>query len=88
MLAHALVALAVIDEPAPDLDLDDMTDPTRLIPISIHEIRYLIAAVVLTATPTRRALLEQLLNWSHRRRQHQTRARAAHYRKRPATATC
>jgi len=88
MISHALTDLAIHDNQPHPTDPSHMTDPHRLIPISMNEARYLIAALILEARPAGRAVLEQVLAWSHWRRRHQAQAQAAHYRRNLAIADC
>jgi hypothetical protein len=71
MLAHAiLTAIAVAaatNDPADDL-----------IPLTVNEIRHLLAKLVLTTIRT----ATYWLTWSHWRRRHQASAKTSHYRRR------
>lgn len=89
MIAFALTGLAVRDEqPTTEPTLHDLAYPIGPIAVTVNEARHLIAAIVLTAQATGRALIDHLHAWSNWRRHHQAHARAAHYRRRLAIAIC
>ena len=89
MVAFALTVLAIRDDqPQPAVTPHDLTHPTGPIAVTINEARHLIATIILAAQPAGRALIDHLLSWSAWRRDHQTHARAAHYRQRLSIATC
>jgi SRSO17 transposase len=89
MVTFALTVLAIRDDqPPPATTPHDLAHPAGPIAVTINEARHLIAAIVLAARPIGRALIDHLLSWSAWRRDHQTHARAAHYRRRTAIAIC
>lgn len=73
MLAHALLAVIAAHEH----EQRDQTD-SRLIPLSVNEIRHLFAKLVIKPIQT----MSHWLHWSTWRRQHQARARTSHYTRR------
>jgi hypothetical protein len=75
MLAHALLAALA------GATRTHQSSPAGLIPLTCNEITRLINRLI--ANPRRS--LTSVLRWSHWRRRHQHRARASHYRRRPAT---
>jgi SRSO17 transposase len=75
MLAHALLAAMAATTRA------RQPTPTGLIPLTCNEIARLFNRLI--TNPIRS--LTSVLQWSHWRRRHQHRARASHYRRRPAT---
>lgn len=72
MLAHAFLAVATA------IERDTTPTPTGLITLTVNEFRRLFDALLLTTSHT----VTTLLAWSRWRRQHQYRARQAHYRRR------
>ncbi|MEV4117099.1 hypothetical protein [Nonomuraea sp. NPDC049695] len=69
MLALALLAAIAAAQP---------TSTTDRIPLTLPEIRQLLAAIVLTTTHT----ITAVLRWSDWRRRHQAGARHCHYQRR------
>ena len=89
MISFALTVLAIRDEqPEPDPNRHDLTNHSGPIAVTVNEARYLIAAIILATKASGRQLLNHLRHWSTWRRLHQDQARAAHYRRRLATAPC
>jgi hypothetical protein len=87
MVAFALTVLAIRDDqPEPATTPHDLTHHSGPIAVTVNEARYLIAAIILAAQATGRALIDHLLHWSNWRRNHQAHARSAHYRRRLAIA--
>jgi SRSO17 transposase len=75
MLAHAILTVIAAHErahPPPD----DKADP--LVPLSINEIRRLLARLVINTVHT----VDHWLDWSTWRRRHQARAKTSHYKRR------
>src|SRR4029077_11000087 len=72
MLAHAFLAVATATE------RHSRPTPTGLIMLTVNEFRRLFDALLLTTRYT----ITSLLAWSRWRRQHQSRARLSHYRRR------
>jgi SRSO17 transposase len=73
MLAHAILTVIAARERA-----QHPPEDKQLIPLSINEIRRLLAKLVINAVHT----LDHWLGWSRWRRQHQARAKTSHYRRR------
>jgi SRSO17 transposase len=73
MLAHAILAVVAARERA-----QHPTEDKQLIPLSVNEIRRLLAKLVINAVHT----IDHWLGWSRWRRQHQARAKTSHYRRR------
>ena len=89
MISFALTVLAIRDEqPETDIASDNPIHHSGLTAVTVNEARYLIAAIILATKATGRHLLNHLRRWSTWRRVHQNHARAAHYRRRLATAPC
>jgi SRSO17 transposase len=89
MISFALTVLAIRDDQGElDLTLRDLTIHSGPIAVTVNEARYLIGAIILATKATGRQLLNHLRHWSTWRRTHQDHARAAHYRRRLATASC
>jgi hypothetical protein len=88
MIALAMTVAATTDhQPEPAATPSQLTDPHRLDPPTVNEIRRMIAAIVLAARHTGRAWINHLECWSHWRQRHHATARAAHYRTRLAIGT-
>lgn len=89
MIALAMTVTATAtDQPEPAATAHELTDPHRLDPPTVNEVRRMIAGIILTATHVGRAWRHHLENWSHWRQRHLATARAAHYRTRLAIGTC
>lgn len=73
ILAHAALAVIAAHERARPVD-----DDGSLVPLSINEIRRLLARLALNTVHT----IAHWLGWSHWRRRHQQRARTSHYHRR------
>jgi SRSO17 transposase len=73
MLAHAILTVIAACERAQQQSVDD-----QLIPLSINEIRRLLARLVINAAHT----IDHWLGWSQWRRRHQKRAKTSHYKRR------
>ena len=71
MLAHAILTVIAACERAKHQD-------QSLIPLTLNEIRRLLARLVINAVHT----ADHCLGWSRWRRRHQARARTSHYRRR------
>ena len=85
MIAFAMtVAATAADLPEPAATAHDLTDPDRLDPPTVNEVRRMIATIVLAAHHTGQAWIRHLEAWSHWRQRHHAAARAAHYRTRLA----
>jgi len=78
------VTASTADQPEPASTAHERTEPHRLDPPTVNEIRRMIAAVVLAARPTTQAWIRHLEHWSNWRQRHLAAARAAHYRTRLA----
>lgn len=89
MIAFAMTVTATAaDLPEPASTAHDLTDPDRLDPPTVNEVRRMIATIVLAATHTGQAWIRHLEAWSHWRQRHHAAARAAHYRTRLTIDTC
>lgn len=75
MLAHAILTVIAAHERAHHPPVDDHQ---RLVPLSINEIRRLLAKLVINTVHT----VDHWLGWSNWRRRHQARAKTSHYRRR------
>jgi hypothetical protein len=73
MLAHALLAVIAARQRA-----QHPPAAQELVPLSINEIRRLLAKLVINAVHT----IDHWLGWSTWRRRHQARAKTSHYRRR------
>jgi SRSO17 transposase len=73
MLAHAILTVIAAHQRAQHPPEDQ-----QLVPLSINEIRHLLAKLVINAIHT----IDHWLGWSRWRRQHQARAKTSHYRRR------
>lgn len=73
MLAHAILTAIAACERAQQQSVDD-----QLVPLSINEIRRLLARLVINAAHT----IDHWLGWSQWRRRHQKRAKTSHYKRR------
>jgi SRSO17 transposase len=73
MLAHAILAVIAACERAQQQSVDQ-----QMVPLSINEIRRLLAKLVINAVHS----LDHWLGWSQWRRRHQKRAKTSHYRRR------
>lgn len=87
MISFALTVLAIRDaQPELDPTRHDLAHHRGPIAVTVNEARYLIAAIILATKATGLQMLNHLRHWSTWRRVHQDHARAAHYRRRLATA--
>jgi SRSO17 transposase len=73
MLAHAILTVIAAHERA-----QQCPKQQQLVPLSINEIRRLLARLVINAAHT----IDHWLSWSQWRRRHQKRAKTSHYRRR------
>jgi SRSO17 transposase len=89
MIALAMTVTATTaDQPEPATTPHELTDPHRLDPPTVNEVRRMIAAVILAARHTGRGWITHLVHWSDRRQRHLATARAAHYRTRLTIDIC
>jgi len=82
------VTVTATELPEPATTTHELTDPHRLDPPTVNEVRRMIAAIALAAKHTGRAWITHIENWSYWRQCHLAAARAAHYRTRIAIGTC
>ena len=82
------VAATTADQPEPAATAYELTDPHRLDPPTVNEVRRMIAAVVSATTHVGQTWINHLEHWSQWRQRHHAAARAAHYRTRLAIGTC
>jgi hypothetical protein len=73
MLAHAILTVIAARERA-----NHPPNDQELIPLSVNEIRRLLAKLVINAVHT----IDHWLHWSRWRRRHQARAKTSHYKRR------
>ena len=73
MLAHAILTVIAVHERAQHPPTDQ-----ELVPLSVNEIRRLLAKLVINAVHT----INHWLDWSTWRRRHQARAKTSHYKRR------
>ena len=73
MLAHAILTVIAVHERAQHPPTDQ-----ELVPLSVNEIRRLLAKLVINAVHT----INHWLGWSTWRRRHQARAKTSHYKRR------